>query len=164
MSLPENSASRLRQLQVVVAALAGGAALFLVVVLALPRPGDAGRADPFLVYLAIAATVGAVGARFALPGLLRTQGRRQLRAGKAIRGANDDERLLAVYQGEVIVGAALLEGAALLCAVAYLLERSPIGVGLGFALVALMLFWEFPTRGRLEPWLEEQGKLLRAGD
>ncbi len=164
MSLHESFLSRLRQLQVVIAALAGGAAIFLAVVLVLPRPGDVERADPFLVYLAVAVTVGAVGARFALPGLLRTQGRRQIRAGQSIRGASDDERLLALYQSEVIVAAALLEGAALLCAVAYMVERSTVGIGLGIALVGLMLLWEFPTRSRLEQWLEEQGKRLRAGD
>jgi len=164
MSLPESFASRLRQVQIVVAALAGGAASFLVVASVLRLPGEVERTEPLLGYVAIGITAGALGARFVLPGLLRTRGRKQIRAGEAIRGSTDEERLLALYQSEVILGAALLEGAALFGAVAALLERSPIGIGLGIMMITLMLFWEFPTRVRLEDWLEEQGKRLRAGD
>jgi hypothetical protein len=55
----------------------------------------------------------------------------------------------------MIIGMALLEGAAFYQAIAYYVEGQPLALGLG-CLLLLGLIVQFPTRSRVERWLENQ--------
>ncbi|NJN14146.1 MAG: hypothetical protein HC813_00305 [Planctomycetes bacterium] len=91
------------------------------------------------------------------------QGRRQIRGGKGVRGADEEEKLVNIYQGRVIVGAALLEGAAFMGGIAYMVERSLPGLAVAIICIAAILLWDFPNRSRMGEWLDEQKRLLHAG-
>jgi hypothetical protein len=69
-------------------------------------------------------------------------------------------KLLPQFQTELIVRAAILEGAAFLGAVAYLLTGNPVPACVVVALLATMLV-DFPTRTRVESWLERRQEKLR---
>ena len=56
--------------------------------------------------------------------------------------------------------AAILEGATFFAAVVYLLTGNPIVAGVAIALLLVMLA-AFPTRARIDLWLERQQEKLR---
>ena len=60
-----------------------------------------------------------------------------------------------VYMTRTIVAAALIEGAAFMSIVAYMLEGSTVALGLAVALVAGILL-HFPTASRVVGWIEAQ--------
>jgi hypothetical protein len=63
------------------------------------------------------------------------------------------------YLSTLIVGAALVEGSAIFAAIAYMIEKSPIALGLALLLVAVLIL-RFPTEGGLERWIEQQRSKL----
>lgn len=65
---------------------------------------------------------------------------------------------LALYQTRMVLGLALLEGAAFFNLVAYLLEGHWWSLAVTAGLVALMLS-AFPTRGRLTQWVADREQL-----
>jgi hypothetical protein len=68
-------------------------------------------------------------------------------------------QLIALYQTTLIIGLALLEGAAMLGCVAFFLEAHVVDlavVGIGLILMAA----RFPTRGRVATWLAQQRAAL----
>jgi hypothetical protein len=69
--------------------------------------------------------------------------------------ATDADKLLAVFQSRCVMASALLEGPGFFAGIAYLLEGQPFALGVTAAAVLLMLA-TFPTRGRVERWLEVQ--------
>jgi hypothetical protein len=59
----------------------------------------------------------------------------------------------------MIVGLALLEGTAFLGILAYLIEAQPLALGVtGIAILCMLL--KFPTRSRVQAWLERQTEQL----
>jgi hypothetical protein len=72
---------------------------------------------------------------------------------------SDAAKLALVYQIQFIVGAALNEGPTFLAAVAYMIGRNPITVGLACLLV-VALAARFPTRDRVASWIDRQQELL----
>lgn len=69
---------------------------------------------------------------------------------------------LALYQTRMIIGLALLEGAAFFNLVAYLVEGHWWSLAVTAGLVALMLS-AFPTRGRLTQWVADREQLKTFG-
>jgi len=69
-------------------------------------------------------------------------------------------KLLPQFQQQLIVRAAILEGAAFFASVAYLLTGNPVPACVAVALLVPMLV-DFPTRTRVESWLERQQDKLR---
>ena len=68
--------------------------------------------------------------------------------------------LVPVFQTQLIIGAAMLEGGAFFAAIAYMLERSPIAAGMALVLL-VVLASRFPTRDRIQAWLDHQLGLLQ---
>ena len=68
--------------------------------------------------------------------------------------------LPAAFLTQLIVGAAMNEGAAFFALVAYLIEKNPIALGLAVVLIAGVIS-RFPTTGRVERWIEQQQEKLR---
>jgi hypothetical protein len=68
--------------------------------------------------------------------------------------------LLTQFHTQLIVGAAVLEGAAFFAGMAHMLIGVPILVGIAIALICVLVA-RFPTRARAELWLEHQREKLR---
>jgi NADH:ubiquinone oxidoreductase subunit 6 (subunit J) len=65
------------------------------------------------------------------------------------------QRLVDVYQSQMIISSALLEGPAFLNCIAYFMEGSLLNLGLAGGLASLILL-KFPTQFRIMRWMEEQ--------
>ena len=65
-----------------------------------------------------------------------------------------------VYHTQMIVGAAINEGAAFFAGVVYLITKNPVALGVGLLLVAVMVA-RFPTATRIQRWVEMQHEKLR---
>src|SRR5262249_19506510 len=68
-------------------------------------------------------------------------------------------KLLTVRQTTMLVGLALLEGAAFMACTAYLLEGQTLVLAV-VALVVLFMLLQFPTEGRVRAWIERQADQL----
>jgi hypothetical protein len=66
------------------------------------------------------------------------------------------------FQTSAIISGALNEAPAFLAGIAYLIEQTPIALGVMLVLVAAM-FVRFPTRGSVERWIEQQEEKARFG-
>lgn len=66
---------------------------------------------------------------------------------------------VSVYQGKLIVGLALLEGAAFFNLICCIIEHNWWSMAIAGALLSWMLF-AFPTRSRVEHWIENKRFIL----
>jgi hypothetical protein len=111
--------------------------------------------DPTLAFIGIGFSAIAIVLSLLVPTVAANQKLRLLRnAGNEISTAD----LFAVSQTRVIIRAALLEGAAFFCCIAYMVSRSWLALGAAFVLLVLMVVF-FPTRGRFDDWVREQREL-----
>ncbi|MCI0491954.1 MAG: hypothetical protein L0Z07_03340 [Planctomycetes bacterium] len=169
-----------RTMQIIVASLAGGVAVFFALVLIITVRGaiNAPANHPLVTYVAagFAVTIFAIWA--IVPGLVTSQNRKSIVEGRTLwlawparqsPGAEDlaDIGPMAVaYQTRLIIAAALLEGAAFLNLIAYMLERQSLSLVIA-GVLWLMLLSHVPTVSRVENWLErelttvEQLRLMR---
>jgi hypothetical protein len=130
---------------------------------------DAFVSGPFLTYTAIAFAAIMLPLSLVVPGTIVAQNRRALAAGKSTVSppqgigtetpATETGRLAMIYQQQLILGAALNEGPAFCAAAAYLIEKSPIALGLAMLLVVGLIL-RFPTRRRVELWIDQQREKL----
>jgi len=176
-----------RTAQILVAAMAGGPLLFLAVVLLVieptgPPPGP-NQGNPLgLPLLTLLATVFAIGAlflSFVAPGMVVGNGLKQIaerppgdpaptdpwKEGPTLP-SNDVGALLPLFQTQLIIASALIEGAAFFALIAYMLERHPLALGITAFLIATLLSW-LPTLDRVHAWLDDQSarlSRLRRGD
>jgi hypothetical protein len=186
---PEAVEPVVRTLQIIVASLAMGVVMFLVIVaLFIPRivpaQGPPGGGAPLEVFgkqiqgggmqvitlAAIALGVSSLAMSYVIPGMLVAQGRRQIARERTITGepaklsptaqASDAGRLLGLYQNHLIVGAALAEGGAFFAGIAYMLERHSLALLVALVLIGAILT-RFPTRDRLAAWLDRQLALVQ---
>ena len=128
-----------------------------------PAPAEAG----FISYLALAFAAFDVLLQAVLPGLMATNLRRQLAAGKwpaprdgASVPPDDLGKLLSLFQVRLLVGAGLLEGGACFLLIAYQMDGAMLALAAAGVMLALLLV-KFPTRPGLEAWLSDQQELLR---
>jgi hypothetical protein len=158
--------------QIIVGSLIAGVLIMLGIALAVDV-GTTGS-SPLITYIAVASGVALLPASFLVPGIVAAQQRRSIAAAtwaapgggnRPIAGLGSDAyqtdtgKLAVVYLSHSIVGAAINEGAAYFAAIAYLIEKNPIALGLTFLLIGGLIL-RFPTRGRLEQWIDHQQELL----
>ncbi len=189
MSTPEtqNSLSAVvRTSQIIVGALAAGPLLFLAIAAFIgPLFGQhaAGAAtanappDSFALIMnsvALAFGLMAVPMSFIVPGLVSANGRKAAikqgvsprtagTSGKAAKLQTLDEvqaLLLPQFPAQLIVGAAILEGAAFLAGIVTLLIGGLIAPGIAIVIL-VVLAARFPTESRAQTWLEQQREKLR---
>ncbi len=117
--------------------------------------------------------IGDMIARLIVPGVLVTQGRRNIAAGQwsppeeagqaamaaFIERTGDAGRLLGVYQVTTIIASALLEGVAFFAIIVYLLTQSMLGLVVAVAMI-LALALHIPTRSGVLHWIEDQLQLI----
>jgi len=152
-----------RGMQIVAAALMIGAFNFLFVVV-LTNGGDVfGLKQPALITV-IAAVIGAImiGAHFTVPGMIA---RSQLKtaASQGLTGQDEEsqnEKALLVYRTQLIVGLALLEGAAFLNLAALMIDKSVSSLAVFGLLICLMLL-KFPTRTKVTWWVQDKLRELQ---
>lgn len=163
--------TRLKTMQIVWAALLSGVAMFLVIALVV-RSGRGeilvpDRARDFSLMLVVsAAFIGVAGvlASFTIPSLL-VNGQVQSLATRASGKGHEIPPpptlpLLTIYQSRLILGLALLEGAAFFNLVVFLVEGSPISLAVSVVLLIFMAS-HVPTRARIMNWIDDQKRRFR---
>ena len=170
-----------RTMQIIVAALAAGVGTFFAIVLiSSPKgqPAAGAPVEPLIAYLAAAFALAAIIVWAVMPRVIAGRIRQAIVDGKPVPAAGlsgnlpmTDERLqisplVTMYQTPLIIGSAILEGAALFNLIAYMIERQQMSLIVAGALLLLMLS-QIPTVSRLEAWVEgelatiDQLRLLR---
>jgi membrane protease YdiL (CAAX protease family) len=149
-----------RVMQIIVAALAFGAASFFGVVLVLP-PGGAGPPNELLLtYMAIAAGIGCFLLSLIVPGIIARNLRQDIASGKRSdiaektlsqlpESLRDVAPLAMAYQTVLIIRSALLEGGAFFALISYMIERQTSSLVVAGALILLIL-GGMPTRSKVE--------------
>ena len=140
--------------QIVAAALIAGVGIFLLVALFITdQPMACAGRSPLeivcVVLLVSALLTGPLLAKIVTSQSLSARGDEGVAAADPV---DTGRRLLAVYQTQMLATLATLEGAALFGAIVFLLQRSPVGLGVAVAGMGLMAL-RFPTRRRVEAWL-----------
>lgn len=168
-----------RTSQIIVAALAGGVLVFLAIVLVIetdqPAPA-AGQNNPLglpmLTLIAVVFGVVNVVLSLLVPGVMVGNGLKQLverppgdpaptdpwKEGPTLP-SNDVGGLLPLFQTQLIIASALVEGSAFLALIAYMMERHPLALGIAAVLVVVLLS-RFPTLDRVHGWLDDQSARL----
>jgi len=134
--------------QIVAGALIGGTLVFAAIAFVIGWGQPPG--DETLGFMAVGFSVIALIASFVATAVVTNQ-----QLGSPRSGAVSTLGLFAVYQTRVIVRAALLEGAAFFCCIAYLSTRVWWTLATALVLVAVMALF-FPTRGRFDDWVRGQ--------
>ena len=160
-----------RTCQIIVGALALGVIVFAGVVLAQEvQPPEQDKTEVLTIVGVIFALVAIVLAVL-VPKMVVFSMRRLVLEGKPIllpkqsrpiplpEELGEAGPLAIVYQTQLIVGAAILEGAAFMNLVAYMLGQQTMNLGLA-ALLLIALFFKFPTLDRVEQWVEGQLKVI----
>jgi len=142
---------------------------------AVPRPatrsGDLGET---LAWIAVAVAAVALVLSFVVPWRIVHQSRWRMAGGywsppparttvglfvdpEAIR--SDTGKLAFVYGTQLVLGAAFNEGAAFLAALAYMVGKNPIALGVAILLLAATLV-RLPTRAGVASWIDRQQEWL----
>jgi hypothetical protein len=138
-------------------------------------PSGAMDIGEILAWISVGYGVVAMVCSFFVPRLIVNRQRRRIAEGKwdataftaRPRGAaqtappleSDTAKLAVIYTTQLIIGAAFLEGGAMLAAVAYLLGKQPVALSAAILLICLLVA-EFPTRARVAAWLDRQMQRL----
>ena len=160
----------LRNLQIIVVALAAGVLVFLVIIVFFlgtgMQPLDPGAVISLtMVALAFACVL----ARFIVPGLAVSSARQTIAQGTWKPSVNqpnipvpdtDEGKLAAVFMTKTILGSAMLEGAAFGNLVAYMLDGQVYSLVLGIVFMLAILV-TFPTRDGLEQWIDQQMRRVK---
>ena len=163
----EFSRKGLQALQIIVAMLTIAPFPTVIVALAGETIEPTARGMLTLGSLAALVTAMAIVVRLFLFRRMVQAGRRRIARGQwpaAARRYSDSKldpeladsvKLFSVYSSSTIVSCALLEGAAFLASTAYLIERDPLSLLLAVTL-SLGVALHFPTRNRVDQWIEAQ--------
>jgi hypothetical protein len=167
---------RLRVMRIILLALVLGCVIFLIVVVSIRLSQNLqNNSAPLLTYMGIGFGLLMFVVSLIAPRVMVATARKQIAKGtwpsaaaearypgavEKLHGTSDVGQLCALYQTQLIIGAAMLEGATFFNLIAYLQEGDPTSLVAAGLLLAAMLRL-FPTRGGVENFLIEQGELLR---
>ncbi len=152
-----------RTMQIIAAALMAGVLLFLGVVLVSTQGHVfSTKAPPLISGIAGGFAFLMIVNHFVIPGILT---RTQLRLAAERKLLQQDEeaknqRVVAIYQTQLIIGLALLEGAAFFNLIALMIGKSIFSLGVVVLLLCLMLM-KFPTRNRISFWVQDKLRELQ---
>jgi len=167
---------RLRVMKILMAALVVSCLIFLGVVLALRRANNPqNNIVPLLTYMAVGFSLLMLVLHVVVPRLTIATARKQMARGdwppskvsgqypvatEKKRGTGEAGKLCMLYQMQLIIGAAMLEGAVFFSLIAYLVEGDLASLAVAGLLIVFLLL-RIPTRTGVENFLIEQGELLR---
>ena len=147
-----------RGMQIVAGALMFGALNFLLVVVLISGADVFGLGQPTLIAV-IAAVIGAmmIGAHLIVPGIIASS---QLRSAASQGMLGQDEatrnnKVMEIYRTQLIIGLALLEGAAFLNLVALMVGKSVASLAV-FAILMCLMFLKFPTQSKVSWWVQDK--------
>ena len=141
--------SMIRKSQLIAVALMLGVIAFGLIAVFIG--GKVKPATPIMAYLAVAFAAQVIALRFFIPGLVVKS---QLEEMKDEGTSSVAERLQGLFQIKVIIGMALLEGAALFNLIAYIANGQWFSLATaGFLLVLIGMM--FPTMHAFESWIED---------
>ena len=131
-------------LRIISMAIIAGPAIFLAIVFFLRQTGNMSTTSeswhPYMDWIGVALAMSAVAAHALLPRLLAAQ---------------PGDRITS-FQRLSIIRLAMCEGAALFGTVAFFLSGRPLGAGVTLAMLVFMAVAQFPTRERLDMWVDER--------
>ncbi len=140
--------------QIIAGALILGVVIFACVAFVIAK-GEPAK-SPVIALMGAGMAVMMVVARYIVPTALVSGGKAQLKQV----GETEQRSLLAgFYQTKMIVGMALLEGAAFFNLIAYISERQLWSYGIVAFLLGVMAI-SFPSQGQFESWAEEMQRDL----
>lgn len=138
---------RIQVAQIIWSALIMGVLTFLGVTLMTPGVPQ----KPLIAFMGLGGAIGMAVLRFIVPGVLV---RTQTKNLKAVDASELEVRLSELYQTKLIIGMALLEGAAFFNLVSYMAERQWWTLAVVGGLLLLMVSM-FPSVTRFEAWAED---------
>ena len=151
--------------QIIVLALAAGVVAFGAIAFSMGpmvEPGD----QPIITYVFAGFAVMMAPARLLVPSLFASQNRRAIAAGTwrpsgGAQAAPRTERgkFATICQTKVIVGSALLEGAAFANLIAYMIEGQMLSAVISVLLLFGILLG-LPTPGRFTAWVDHEQRLF----
>jgi hypothetical protein len=142
-----------KTVQIIAAALIFGPLLFAAI--AITSVWGQPPNDPTIAYVAAFVFASMLVASVIIPPIVVGQNLAKL-GGQATEISTLD--LFNVYQTRTIVRAALLEGGAFFCIIAYMVTHLWWALAMAFGLLAAMVVF-FPMRGRFDDWVREQREL-----
>jgi hypothetical protein len=150
-------AQRTNALRFIIPSLAGGV-LFMTGVFAFLREDSptSWSMSPLTWVAALLMVQAVLAALFLGPRAQKSAAQSILRAG-----GHDPLNLAPSYVTGGIVGAALLEGVALLAALAYFMDGSLIALSIAIALALLIPVLFYPTTSRVRHWYEDCEEMIR---
>ena len=157
-----------RTMQVIIGAMILAVLSFLgYVVFMMPQQGQLPiGAQPIISYAAAAMAVAVTIAWLIVPGNVTSRMRHSLIEDRSLSTSSGNNfstpeqlgetvPLVGAYQTRLIIGAALLEGAAFFAVTAFMLEHQSFVLYVAGVLL-LLLFSQFPTASRLESWVKSE--------
>ena len=150
-------APRVRVMQIIIIALAMGCAAVLFVMYFIRDAQAPAPAMPIMTYVSLAFAAMSVTMRLIIPRMMTAMGRKRL---LQFDEPQIVEPLLQLFQTQMIVGAALLEGAVFFLAVSYMIEGNLLCLAVGAALT-LAVAVQMPTVGGVASWVTQQQDQIR---
>jgi hypothetical protein len=159
---------RLRRIQLIAAAMCAGLVIYVGVVVCLvmtgvmrPRPAPANQAGelPLVTIIALAMLPVLAALSFIVPRLSTRQALQQLAAASPSKETSAWDALLPLYQNQLIVALACLEGVGVVGCAAYMIEENVLGLVVAGIVLALMLL-RLPTRQKALAWMQTQADRL----
>ena len=155
--------------QIITAALAIGILVFAAVVLVLFQGSDQGDQEnlPVVTYVALGFGVLALVASVLVPRLIDAGNRNGILSGTN-QPSNSSQQtaevgevglFMGMYLGRLIVGVAILEGAAFFNLAARIIEGQTISLIMA-ALLLVAILLKFPTRSSVENWIETERRTI----
>ena len=148
--------SHVRTMQIVVAAMAAGALFYGVMSVVISSSVADPNAEPLLSLISLGAAMVSIATWLIVPQVVANQALR----GLAVRETNvSTEALLSVLQNRLILGSAILEGAAFFVLLAYMLDGRLWSLAVAAVLVVCIIAG-FPTRDGAEQWIARQRRAI----
>jgi hypothetical protein len=146
--------ARVRVMQIIAGAMV--LAIFalggVMIALAANSPAPPQEQPPLITYIALGVTGLASVMSILVPNLLAASIVQRSALQSQASGEGAGASLLGAYQTTLIVGLALCEGPAILCLIAYFVERNALALG-GAGVAVLIMLVRFPTEGRVRDWI-----------
>jgi hypothetical protein len=164
MATPDDSdllAPQIRTAQIITGSIVMGALIFLGFALAKRLSGNFGPPGnpPIVSYLLAGMAIPILVAFAIVPNRIAAAARKRLAGQDPSGGAIPAPELIPVFVTRMTVADALLEGVVVMQLCAYLVEGQLFSLALAVVfLVGLAL--QFPTRARVQRWIERQQELL----
>jgi hypothetical protein len=173
----EEIAPRISMAQIIIAGMVTGCLIFLAIALVIvlqTKDPNADQTVSVLTYVAAIVAASAIIVRFVVPAAIMSRGRENIAKGTwqssqssrtrvhldpFLDATGDAGKLWLLFLTRTILCGAVLEGAAFVCLVVYLIDHSNLALAVAVALI-VGLALHFPTRNAVIFWIEDQLRII----